>query len=137
MNGKDAKDNPINNGTSENLAQVARYQKNGGYYNGAVPANTCTAEYGTAKVGSYAPNAWGLYDMLGNVYEWCLDWWQEKAEQLADPLKGPTSGTTRVERGGGFNCTATMARSAWRHNDKPDVRSNHIGIRLVCSADGQ
>ncbi len=67
------------------------------------------------KVGSYLPNAWGLYDMHGNVYEWCLDWWKGDlgSSAVTDP-KGSNSGSNRVMRGGGWDIYAQSCRSAYR-----------------------
>lgn len=86
------------------------------------------------KVGSYVPNAWGLYDMHGNAYEWCLDWCGSYATgTVTDPV-GSASGSRRVQRGGGYNYYAQYCRSASRSSYDPSYRRDYIGFRLCCSA---
>ena len=84
------------------------------------------------KVGSYLPNAWGLYDMHGNVWEWCLDWWKSDlgSSAVTDP-KGPNSGSARVLRGGGWTHGAQFCRSASRGSDAPSSGSSYGGFRVV------
>lgn len=89
---------------------------------------TPAAEGGTAKVGLYEPNAWGLYDMLGSVYEWCLDWYQMSPLGF-DPLTGPVSGQYRVERGGGNGSVAWPCRSARRGG--VEGKKYDIGCRVA------
>ncbi|MCO6453881.1 MAG: formylglycine-generating enzyme family protein [Pirellulaceae bacterium] len=86
---------------------------------------------GTRKVARKAPNAWGLYDMLGNVWEWCLDGLRSYApDAVVDPL-GPTeAGTERVIRGGSWIDGARGARSAYRHAFEPD-RLGDLGFRCA------
>lgn len=93
-----------------NLAEVGRYYNNRNDGKGGYSQHT--------EVGLYKPNAWGLYDMHGNVYEWCLDWWQQNLSTTAvvDPV-GRSSGTDRVIKGGSWytgDNYATRCRSAYR-----------------------
>ncbi len=83
------------------------------------------------SVGSYKPNAFGLYDMHGNVFEWCEDRWGEySADAVTDP-KGPATGEDRVLRGGSFNLFVSIARSSNRLNLSPTLRLNLNGFRLA------
>jgi len=86
----------------------------------------------TVEVGSYEPNAWGLHDMHGNVFEWCLDWWADSLPGggVEDPT-GPVTGSGRVERGGGFSARATSGRSAYRGGDYPYGWNETKGLRVV------
>ena len=80
-------------------------------------------------------NTWGLYDMHGNVMEWCQDWWSDSysSNAVTDP-EGPSSGTYRVLRGGSFPNSANACRSAFRYGSLPDRASNLVfGFRLVLS----
>ncbi len=84
-------------------------------------------------VGKLKPNAWGLFDMRGNVREWCQDWYDAgyyKSGQKEDP-QGPTGGAMKINRGGGWQSPASMLRSAARHYDLPTERNSLIGFRLV------
>lgn len=84
----------------------------------------------TTAVGSYAPNGWGLYDMIGNVYEWCQDWygWYPTGS-VTDP-QGAVSGPSRVVRGGSWDYVGQGCRSAIRGHG-PLGGNNVIGFRVV------
>jgi formylglycine-generating enzyme required for sulfatase activity len=85
----------------------------------------------TTKVGSYAPNAWGLYDMHGNVKQWCKDWYGAYNPSIKkDPLGSP-NGTVRVQRGGCWNFTAEWCRAASRSAQPPGFRNFGSGFRVV------
>ena len=121
-----------------NMAEVGRYAGNTGDGKGGYSQHT--------KVGSYLENAWGLYDMHGNVAEWCLDWWAKNLGTSAkvDP-KGATSGSYRLVRGGCWYDNyyagyAAACRSAYRnyyyynnnYRTYPSYSHYFLGFRVCC-----
>ena len=107
------------------MAEAGRYYHNQNNGKGGYSSNH-------TKVGSYLPNAWGLYDMHGNVFEWCLDWWKSDlgSSAVTDP-KGPDSGSCRVIRGGSWFYRARICRSAYRYYYDPCSNGNAHGFRVV------
>jgi formylglycine-generating enzyme required for sulfatase activity len=87
----------------------------------------------THSVGQKKPNAWGLYDMHGNVWEWCQDWHDQKyyaVSQVDDPV-GPAQASIRVIRGGGWNVSARYCRAATRGRFTPSYRFSNLGFRAA------
>jgi len=85
----------------------------------------------STPVGSFAPNAWGLYDMHGNVWEWCSDWYGTYPSGSQTNPTGAATGSLRVNRGGSWYIYAQSCRSAYRYNNTPDYRYISLGFRLV------
>ena len=109
-------------------------------YNGSPTRSSDPRE--TQPVGSYPANAWGLYDMHGNVWEWCLDHWHSNYADKPEELKqdGSTAwlssdeSKNRLLRGGSWYSNAKSCRSAYRAHNAPDIRYGSYGFRVVCRA---
>ncbi len=87
----------------------------------------------TQPVGQLKPNAWGLYDMLGNVHEWCQDWFDRNyyTQSPGNDPSGPAAGLAKALRGGDWGSAKWYCRCASRSLSSPDRRSNRLGFRLV------
>jgi len=120
--------NLTNTSSDAHMAQVGRYWYNGGS-SGLNHQNDNTS-VGTAKVGSYLPNQWGLYDMHGNVWEECLDWYGTYPGTASDP-NGATTGLYRVLRGGSWGAKAYDCRVAHRASGDPRDTGIISGFRVA------
>ena len=87
--------------------------------------------YKTHSVGTKAPNELGIYDMSGNVLEWCSDWYGSYSSASQTNPKGPNSGSCRVSRGGGWDGGASSCRVSFRYINNPTDRNNRLGLRLA------
>jgi formylglycine-generating enzyme required for sulfatase activity len=103
--------------SEEDLTRAGWYEKNSGSQ--------------THPVGEKEPNAWGLYDMHGNVFEWCNDWYGAYPSGTVTDPAGPVSGSLRVIRGGAWDFDAGYCRSASRYWRDPADRGGYLGFRLV------
>ena len=124
----------------DELRPGGKYMAN--YWQGTFPDHNSGADgfIGRSPVGSFPANGYGLYDMTGNVWEWCADWYADDyytSSPAQDP-RGPASGTERVLRGGSFLCAAnfcTNYRVAGRMHATADSALNNVGFR--CARDVQ
>jgi uncharacterized repeat protein (TIGR02543 family) len=108
---------------SNTVGNVAWYSGNNG--------SSGTSTYGTKAVGTKSPNGLGLYDMSGNVAEWCWDWHGDYPSGAQTDPAGASSGSVRVDRGGCWSYPADMARSARRYGGNPADRSIAVGFRVA------
>jgi formylglycine-generating enzyme required for sulfatase activity len=117
---------PFNTGNNLTTAQANYFGKSpyNNYAKGKV-------RKGNSPVGSFAPNAWGLYDMHGNVNEWCNDLYGSYSTSAQTNPLGATSGSYRVFRGGCRGNSASDCRSASRNRSSPDYSIWWIGFRIV------
>lgn len=117
--------------TTYNLGDAESDLARAGWYSG-------NSESKTHPVGQKTPNAWGLYDMHGNVWEWCQDWYNYYASGSATNPTGAYNGTARVGRGGGWYASAlSLYRSVDRDSCSPDYKGWGQGFRVVRRASSQ
>jgi formylglycine-generating enzyme required for sulfatase activity len=89
----------------------------------------------THPVGTKMANELGIYDMSGNVWEWCYDWKGSYPASMQNNPMGASSGSSRVNRGGGWSNIAGYCRVANRNDNSPGFRSYGIGFRIACSSE--
>ncbi len=119
-----------------NLSPKGKYLCN--IWQGTFPTkNTVKDGYkGTAPINSFEPNGYGLYNVVGNVWEWCSDWWSASyhVHDLKANPQGPSTGDAKVTKGGSYLCHASYCnryRVSARTQNTPDSSTGHMGFRLV------
>ena len=108
------------------------YKYSGSNTIGDVAWYTSNSGRKTHPVGQKQPNELGIYDMSGNLWEWCYDWKGSYSSSPQTNPTGPTSGSTRVFRGGSWEYTAKICRVAYRDGNFPGIRGSYLGLRVVC-----
>ena len=126
----------LNSNTSDaNLAPQTRYYYNNASGSAVEPGENVDTTKGTVTVGSCVPNDWGLYEMLGNVMELCLDKYQADVSGLAGAVKVDSSLVLVVGKGGHYTYTADRCRPAFRTDYEMNKRHRpQLGFRVVCRA---
>ena len=114
---------------SNTLDDVAWFRDN------AYSVGSSSPDYGTHAVATKSPNELGLYDMSGNVGEWCQDWWNEYSNDAQTDPTGPASGATRLYRGGCYGNIARYCRVSIRRGMTPTISNQPLGLRLVLNPD--
>ena len=117
---------PFNTGNNITTSE-ANYNGNRPYNNNARGEN----REQTTPVGTFEPNAWGLHDMHGNVWEWCWDWYDDYPRVAETDPMGPSHGALRVLRGGSWRYDGQLLRSAFRDYHYPSFRQSLMGFRVV------